>query len=153
MKFLFDDTKVLHSVVCTICRALCVICVVCGVSSRFIYASSQGYDTPTEVSQESQNTQDSTKTTKLDFASAYSTFLEHSDSIKAQDYNLQKAKKLSLGTKLSFLPDISVGALYTHLDAPIQEKLPINSASIPLLSLPSHKCNIFWGYYPSLSHF
>ena len=133
MKFLLDEfSKSFFSLVCTIWRVFCVVCVVVGVSSHFVYASSQVETQATQAGQQlAQDTKDSTKITKLDFASAYSTFLENSDSIKAQDYNLQKSKKLSLGAKLSFLPDISVGALYTHLDAPIQEKLPINSASIP----------------------
>ncbi|MGX2970898.1 TolC family protein [Helicobacter sp. T3_23-1059] len=75
-------------------------------------------------------TQENQPSTKLDFASAYSMLLEQSDAIKAQDYNLQKAKKLSLGAKLSFLPEINAGIIYAHLDAPIQEKLPINTAHI-----------------------
>lgn len=91
--------------------------------------------TPTNTTQENSTptleNQPTNPTTKLDFASAYSMLLEQSDAIKAQDYNLQKAKKLSLGAKLSFLPEINAGFIYTHLDAPIQEKLPINTANLP----------------------
>lgn len=95
MKFLFDEfSKSFFSLVCTIWRVFCVVCVVVGVSSHFVYATSQVETQATQAGQQSaQDTKDSTKITKLDFASAYSTFLENSDSIKAQDYNLQKKQK------------------------------------------------------------
>lgn len=74
---------------------------------------------------------ESKPTQTTSFQEAYGLLLEQSDGIKAQSYNLQRAKTLAQGAKLSFLPEINASALYMHVDKPIQEKLPIDSAALP----------------------
>lgn len=104
-------------------ESFCVVCVLALLCAKAHATDLSPHNTnPTSPQYQS---------TKLDFASAYSALLEQSDSLKAQSYNVERAKKMSLGSKLSFLPEISAGVIYTHLDAPLQEKLPINSANIP----------------------
>ncbi len=68
---------------------------------------------------------------EVTFEQAYALLLETSDAIKAQDLSVDRAKKLALGAKLSFLPEINASVFYTHLDRKIQEQLPMDTSSIP----------------------
>ena len=65
---------------------------------------------------------------EVTFEQAYALLLETSDAIKAQDLSVDRAKKLALGAKLSFLPEINASVFYTHLDRKIQEQLPMDTS-------------------------
>lgn len=118
-----------------------VCLLLCGLSLGFVQAAllpADLIDTPSQAPmQESKEPsepakQDSyTKSQAISFEQAYSLLLETSQAIKAQSLNTDRAKKLALGAKLSFLPEINASVFYTHLDRKIQEQLPMDTSSIP----------------------
>lgn len=120
-----------------------VCLLLCGLSLGFVQAAllpADLIDTPSQAPmQESkepsepakQDRDSTTKSQAISFEQAYSLLLETSQAIKAQSLNTDRAKKLALGAKLSFLPEINASVFYTHLDRKIQEQLPMDTSSIP----------------------
>ncbi|OBV29170.1 hypothetical protein BA723_00810 [Helicobacter sp. CLO-3] len=59
----------------------------------------------------------------LDIKSAWQKVLDSSEALKAQRLNTQRADKLSLGAKLSFLPEINASISYIHFGDTIEARL------------------------------
>lgn len=57
---------------------------------------------------------------KLTIKEAYDDAMANNDGLKAQKLGVDVAKKLELGAKLSYLPQIDINALYLHLGEKIQ---------------------------------
>ncbi|WP_394951632.1 TolC family protein [uncultured Helicobacter sp.] len=70
----------------------------------------------------------------IDVRSAWELVVQNNDALKAQDYNLQRAQKLALGSKLSYLPEINFTGAYLYFDKPMSHQLlPSNLVSSPPL--------------------
>ncbi|WP_395149072.1 TolC family protein [uncultured Helicobacter sp.] len=72
----------------------------------------------------------------IDVRSAWDIVVHNNDGLKAQDYNVQRAQKLALGSKLSYLPDVRFSGAYLYFDNAMNYQLTppnIGSASIPQL--------------------
>lgn len=61
---------------------------------------------------------------------AWEYVLEHNDGIKAEELGLRRQEKLTLASKLSFLPEINITALYMHLANPIHLDISPTKKSI-----------------------
>lgn len=71
-------------------------------------------------------------TTFIDIRSAWEIVVQNNDALKAQDYNLQRAQKLALGSKLSYLPEVSFSGAYMYFDKPMSHQLLTqNLSAIP----------------------
>ena len=118
-----------------------VCLLLCGLGLSFAQAallpadlidtSSQAHMPESKEPSEPAKQDSHTKSQAISFEQAYSLLLETSQAIKAQDLSVDRAKKLALGAKLSFLPEINASVFYTHLDRKIQEQLPMDTSSIP----------------------
>lgn len=58
-------------------------------------------------------------TKDLSMQEAWHYVLEHNDGIKAEELGVKRQEKLTLGSKLSFLPNIDFSAFYIHLADPV----------------------------------
>lgn len=58
-------------------------------------------------------------TKDLSMQDAWNYVLEHNDGIKAEELGVKRQEKLTLGSKLSFLPNIDFSAFYIHLADPV----------------------------------
>ncbi|WP_394997732.1 TolC family protein [uncultured Helicobacter sp.] len=68
----------------------------------------------------------------IDVRSAWERVLQSSDALRAQTYNLNRAQKLALGAKLSYLPEVSFSGAYLYFDKPMSHQLlPSNPPSLP----------------------
>ncbi len=91
----------------------------------------------------------------VDIQTAWQMVLDSSDALKAQDYSFERAKKLSLGAKLSFLPQIDANIFYAHLDQPIKYDLAsssdISAMAGGLASVNPAMAQVLGGFLQSLT--
>ena len=53
---------------------------------------------------------------EVNIKNAWDIVIQNNDGLKAQHYGLERADKLSLGAKLSYLPEINFTAAYLYFD-------------------------------------
>ena len=80
--------------------------------------------------------QDIALLTPIDIKSAWEIVVLNNDALKAQSYNLERAQKVALGSKLSFLPEINFTGVYLYFDQAathqlIPQNLPQTGTNIP----------------------
>ncbi|MFC3868094.1 TolC family protein [Helicobacter equorum] len=75
----------------------------------------------------------------IDVRSAWDIVVHNNDGLKAQDYNVQRAQKLALGSKLSYLPDVRFSGAYLYFDNAMNHQLtsPNIGSTLQLNSLLS----------------
>ncbi|STQ84773.1 TolC family protein [Helicobacter fennelliae] len=107
--------------------------VLCGVLSAESSTDSMDFRDIFDSADSTKSTQPIESTESIDIKTAWHMVLDTSDALKAQELNTKRAEKLSLGSKLSFLPEINAKIAYLHLDKPIEAS--ITQTNIPKSSL------------------
>ncbi|PAF50327.1 TolC family protein [Helicobacter sp. 13S00477-4] len=67
---------------------------------------------------------------KISIKEAWERVLNNHQGIKAEEFGVQKANKISLASKLSFLPSIDLTGFYIHLAKPLELDLFQNKAAL-----------------------
>lgn len=80
------------------------------IFSGAIFAQDTDLDNVTQLSSNEQD---------VDIKKAWDEVLNSHSGIKSAEFGANSASKISLATKLSFLPSIDISAFYIHLDKPI----------------------------------
>lgn len=71
----------------------------------------------------------------LSFKQAWEYVLKNHNGIKAEELGVEKSQKLSLASKLTFLPNIDITATYIHLAEPVHLNLAPISKALPQINL------------------
>ncbi|PAF47128.1 hypothetical protein BKH46_05305 [Helicobacter sp. 12S02634-8] len=65
---------------------------------------------------------------------AWERVLSNNEGIKSEEFGVQKAQKLSLASKLSFLPSVDLSGFYVHMSTPISMQLIQDKSALAQMS-------------------